>query len=273
LSASLFSVIVGLVLLAGGLFSAPVTEDIGNDLVGLISLESVGEQLDEVTHYSHPTTMSLQGKVEGISSGDLGVKVSDQNSCSSGVFFDHNYTGVIQESLFNLSLGTQYDLNLNYNQDYYTCLYVNGELVDGPQQFRGGQGQVDIEDVNQSGFGTVFVPYTGATDDVDLGSHGFKATGDTNLAKLDVTGSSFLNSIVYIGGATSQIGVTGDEDLLVLVPNSLTINGTISDVNATRAFVDERLFIDGNFMVKRESDSLWFKCGVDDTNSISCFTS
>jgi len=127
--------------------------------------------------YSHPTTMSLQGTVEGISDGNLGVKVSEQSDCSAGVFFDHNYSDAIQDSLFNQLLGSQFDLNLNYNQDYYMCLYVNGELIDGPQQFRGGQGQIDVEDVNSAGFATEFVPYSGAVEDVELGAYNLKTTG------------------------------------------------------------------------------------------------
>src|SRR3989338_3246578 len=99
---------------------------------------------------TQPTKMSLQGKVEGLSNGDLGVKISDQNSCSNGVFFDHNYTGAIQDSTFNLLLGDLDQLNLNYNQDYWLCLSVNGSLVDGPNNFRGGQGQIGMEDINGS---------------------------------------------------------------------------------------------------------------------------
>jgi len=93
---------------------------------------------------AQPTKMSLQGKVEGLSTGDLGVKISDQNSCLDGVFFDHNYTGAIQDSTFNLLLGDLDQLNLNYNQDYWLCLSVNGSLVDGPNNFRGGQGQIGV---------------------------------------------------------------------------------------------------------------------------------
>jgi len=99
---------------------------------------------------AQPTKMSLQGTVQGLSNGNLGVKISDQNSCLDGVFFDHNYTGAIQDSTFNLLLGDIDQLNLNYNQDYWLCLSVNGSLVDGPNNFRGGQGQIGLEDINGS---------------------------------------------------------------------------------------------------------------------------
>lgn len=107
----------------------------------------------QVTHHSHPTKMSLQGKVEGLLEGDLGVKVSDLNSCISGVLFDQNFSGAIKQGLFNVLLGDNADLNLNYNKDYYICLYVNGQQVGNPSKFRGGQGQIHSTDVNALEFG------------------------------------------------------------------------------------------------------------------------
>lgn len=106
----------------------------------------------QVSHNSHPTKMSLQGKVEGLIDGNLGVKVSDLNSCISGVLFDQNFSNAIQQGLFNVLLGDNADLNLNYNKDYYICLYVNGEQVGNPSKFRGGQGQIHSTDVNAPEF-------------------------------------------------------------------------------------------------------------------------
>ena len=163
-------------------FSATSFSDsLSQSKTGFESLVETQQAGSNATHHSHPTVMSLQGKIEGLSTGDLGIKVSDENSCTQGVFFDYNYSNAIQDSLFNLLLGSQQDLNLNYNQDYYLCLYVNGELVDGPQQFRGGQGQIGIEDVNASGFATQFVPYDGAISNVDIGDNNFIARGVTCL--------------------------------------------------------------------------------------------
>ena len=72
----------------------------------------------QVSHHSHPTKMSLQGKVEGLLDGNLGVKVSDLNSCATGILFDQNFSNAIQKGLFNILLGDTADLNLNYNKDY-----------------------------------------------------------------------------------------------------------------------------------------------------------
>ena len=180
---SFFLIIVSFVLLlvAGFVFSAAGILNSGSS--GLLSLagQNSGKQL--ATHHSHPTMVSLQGTVEGLTDGNLGVVVSDQNSCESGILYGVDYENAVQESSFNLLLGDQQDLNLNYNQDYYLCLSVNGELVDGPQLFRGGQGQIGIEDVNVSGFATEFVPYDSES----------KAISDIDS----------VDSNIYLGGVTS----------------------------------------------------------------------
>lgn len=105
-----------------------------------------------IEHRSHPTKMSLQGRVTGadgnlIDDGNLTTIVSDQNSCVSGVFYQITYPNAIQDGFFNILLGDQNVLSLNYNQDYYLCLKVNDELLSGPAKFVGGQGEINTEDV------------------------------------------------------------------------------------------------------------------------------
>lgn len=112
---------------------------------------AVSSGYTDIAHNSIPTKMSLQGKVTDfnntpIDDGNLGVKISDISSCTQKIFFDYNYFNVIQDGAFNLLLGDQNDLlKLNFNQDYFMCLYVNGEQLSGPQTFRGGQGEVHSE--------------------------------------------------------------------------------------------------------------------------------
>ena len=60
-------------------------------------------------------------------------------------FFDYNYPNLIQDGTFNVLLGQNEVLPLNFNKDYFMCLYVNGEQLSGPQVFRGGQGEVHAE--------------------------------------------------------------------------------------------------------------------------------
>jgi len=106
-------VVIGLVLLfaASLVFSAAGVLNSGSS--GLLSLSGQDPQQKVLaTHHSHPTMMSLQGNVEGLTDGNLGVIVSDQNSCEYGVLFDSEYENAIQQSSFNLLLGSQQDLNM-----------------------------------------------------------------------------------------------------------------------------------------------------------------
>ncbi|MFH0970164.1 MAG: hypothetical protein V1776_01755 [Candidatus Diapherotrites archaeon] len=111
----------------------------------IISSQSIG--YTDLSHNSIPTKMSLQGKVTDFNSvliddANLGVKISDANSCSTNVFYDYTFPDAIQDGFFNILLGQNELLKLNFNQDYFMCLYVNGEQLSGPQVFRGGQGEV-----------------------------------------------------------------------------------------------------------------------------------
>ncbi len=101
----------------------------------------------DLSHNSIQTKMSLQGKVTDfngnlVDDANLGVKISDANSCTTNVFYDYTFPNLIQDGFFNVLLGQNELLKLNFNQDYFMCLYVNNEQLSGPQVFRGGQGEV-----------------------------------------------------------------------------------------------------------------------------------
>ncbi|MEK6970959.1 MAG: hypothetical protein AABW68_04730 [archaeon] len=126
---------------------SPLTSDSFDQKLApnFVSDKSIG--YTDLSHNSIPTKMSLQGKVTDFNStliddANLGVKISDSNSCSSNVFFDYTYPQAIQDGFFNVLLGQNELLKLNFNQDYFMCLYVNDEELSGPQPFRGGQGEV-----------------------------------------------------------------------------------------------------------------------------------
>lgn len=108
---------------------------------------SVSTGYTDLAHHSIETKMSLHGKVIDINNNlvddaDLGVKISDTNSCTTNVFYDYTFPNLIQDGFFNVLLGQNEILRLNFNQDYFMCLYVNTELLSGPQVFRGGQGEI-----------------------------------------------------------------------------------------------------------------------------------
>ncbi|MBU1135694.1 MAG: hypothetical protein KKB03_00860 [Nanoarchaeota archaeon] len=124
-----------------------------NSAIASVSFEQQPQEPLIIEHHSHPTMMSIQGKVtdpagDPINNGNLTVKISDLNSCSLGVFFNHTYNYSVQNSLFNITLGIKHTLSLDYNVNYSMCVYVNDELVSGPTVFRGGQGQIHAKDMD-----------------------------------------------------------------------------------------------------------------------------
>lgn len=182
-----FFVVIALFLVIGAFFVFAIAK---NSDSGFFALNLSDQEVEQqtISHHSHPTIMSLQGKVEGLQEGTLGVKVSDQNSCSNGLLFDHDFSNAIQGGTFNLLLGETFDLNLNYNQDYWMCLYVNSELVGGPNKFRGGQGQIHAKDMNVS----------------ELNTYYLSTSGGTLTGKLSIENSSSIENLVILNDSASS---------------------------------------------------------------------
>ncbi|MDO8634551.1 MAG: hypothetical protein Q7K34_04640 [archaeon] len=153
-----FLVAFGLVFLGIGAFSIVFGFSPSGLVAGFQGLDSA-----DIAPTGQPTKMSLQGRVEGLEQGDLSVKVSRNDSCDSGVVYSEEFPGSIREGRFDLLLGQGQDMNLVYNRDYYLCLYVNGELIGGPNVFRGGQGQVYLDSVNKRQFDNEYVNVSGDT--------------------------------------------------------------------------------------------------------------
>lgn len=203
------TVVFALVLGANLLFASPnAIENISSGNLPSLNADFSEKQLfssGSVTgysleHHSQPTLMSLQGTVEDLNgqavNGTLGVKVSDVSSCTDTVFFDVNFSNAIADGGFNLLLGENPILSLNYNQDYFMCLYVNGELLEGPQRFRGGQGQISSDDISE----------------------------DLNISRdLNIGSNLFINDKVGIGtifpNEKLRIKGSGNQDVAVILEN------------------------------------------------------
>lgn len=131
----------------------------------------------DLSHNSIPTKMSLQGKVTDfngnlVDDANLGVKISDANSCTTNVFYDYTFPNLIQDGFFNVLLGQNELLKLNFNQDYYMCLYVNTQLLSGPQVFRGGQGEVHSDALFDGNVTTPLdVNYLKVRNDLNVGGN------------------------------------------------------------------------------------------------------
>jgi len=200
---------------------------------------------------SHPTLMGLQGKVQDssgndVASANLTVNISTSNSCTTDVFFSHNYPNNVSSGIFDLTLGSTYQLNLSYNEDYYLCIFVDGEQVGGPYRFRGGQGQIGSEDINKTDdytFGSVNVTDSvNVTNNITVGDSIIPDTNNTGSigSSLLHWASGFFNAIYEAGSLLSDLyckltGCTISGDLNVTgnvnVSGNLNVSGTLTAAN------------------------------------------
>lgn len=171
------------------------------------------------------TYMSLQGRVtkpDGrvLDIGTLAVNISTQNSCSAGVIWNNTYAGGIKNGVFTVLLGDTHPMLLDFNQIYYLCTFVNGETVSGPSAFRGGQGMVDIGDMN-------------TTSDYEF--------GNLNITGVIDVGPSFGNRIRMlfvsaIEGLSNWLQIKDNVQIEgnTLINGSLKVNNSVLVVNASR---------------------------------------
>ena len=225
-----------------------------------------------------PTLLSLQGKLVNsstgakISSADLRININD----SSGIVFNQNYSNAVSNGIFDLTLGSTYQLNLSYNEEYNLSIFVNNDSQLGePYAFRGGQGQVgggDIAETESFVFGNVSV-----TGNVSVGGN---FSVDTNVLfvdaennrvgigntipnnTLDVSGNVNISGIFYAGSANitgsikaDGLNITGTSenstfmgDIQILGTlysgSPLKVSGGLNVTNGNTSFDDNTLFID-----------------------------
>ena len=145
-------------------------------IIGLISFASAQQ----------PTLLSLQGKLTDsttgakIMSADLRVNIND----SSGIVFNQNYSNAVSNGIFDLVLGSTYQLNLSYNEAYNLSIFVNNASQLGePYAFRGGQGEVGAGDI---------------AEDESFTFRNLTVTGEVNMTKnVTIFGMKIWNNGTY----------------------------------------------------------------------------
>jgi len=150
------------------------------------------------------TSFGLQGKIttdagEIIPSGNITVKIANVSTadCPSSIY-NVTFTNALQNSIFNLEINA----SLDYNKEYWTCIFLDGgnTSIGGPYRFRGGQGEIDILDIEAT-----------ANKFVDV-------TGDT------MTGSLQINDIeggrlLFVDTNSGQVNITlNDEFMMPISP-------------------------------------------------------
>lgn len=228
-----------------------------------------------------PTMLSLQGRVLDssgalVNNGNLRVTVSTSDSCEQNIIYDYTYNNLIQNGIFSTLLGNDTFLNLTYNQDYYICTYVNGEIQKNVAnvnrtKFRGGQGQIQPSNITNGTF--VNGNYT-FMDNLTFGAGWFIKNDDSFLYRVtraaiqfknlldrtaneNVTGNwtfsgnvsvaGNLTATKFIGDGTGLTGVNSGDSEWEFVEwiNYSTRNGNINVSNVTGANIIKIVYLIG----------------------------
>ncbi|MBI2578078.1 MAG: hypothetical protein HYW26_00025 [Candidatus Aenigmarchaeota archaeon] len=181
---------------APGRINAGFAQSLQNSQLGISS----ALQGDLLEHHSQPTTMSVQGKATNktdgtaLSSGSVRIKVSNATSCTAGVIYDETFSSSISSGTFSLTLGEGDTLWLDFNRDYWMCIYVNSELVSGPTKFRSTGGEVNR--IGDASSGT-YVDFQNANVIV----HGGGINATTFLNASTIQNPTFTSGSVIFSGA------------------------------------------------------------------------
>jgi len=118
-------------------------------LVFLISLNFVNSIHDTMVGFSG-TLLDTEGN-RVITNHDITIVVtgSDTN-CTSDILYNNTFSDSVVDGFFNITLGLFDDFNSSFNEDYYSCLYIDNIRTRGVWKTKLGQGQVEPEDLNNT---------------------------------------------------------------------------------------------------------------------------
>ena len=238
------------------------------------------------------TRMSLQGRLTNSTTGgpidgeDLRVTISN----GTDDIYDCNHPSAVNDGLFSLLLGIgsgSCELSLEYNKDYYLDMYVGTSSVSvgGPYMFRGGQGEINLEDVadvylkNDGDIGTGDYIFPGT---MLLGTYGSNAytlnvgSGDAQFAdNVNVMGNVGIGQGSH--AYTLDVSGLGTQDVYFEdhvgigtgpTSNALTVGGTSNfenEVNFNSGGVDYYTYANFFEPVSFEGSSVSIGTGISTT--------
>lgn len=216
-----------------------------------------------------PTKMSIQGRLTNATSGALITSANLNFTVTSGgtVVYSAIHSNVVSNGMFYATIGDSPAISLDYNQDYNLSVYAEGSTtpIGGPYTFRGGQGQINTEDVadvyllnngdTASGTytfsGSVLVSplascskvYTDANGNLTCGSDITNVTAGNGLTDGGEGTSVTLNIGAGTGISVSADAVGIDTSVVPRINNAETITAmwTFPSIRVT-----ENLFLQGN---------------------------
>ena len=88
-----------------------------------------------------------------VESGNITLNVSGTNSCDGALYTKVYTDNLTTEGILDVMIGEDPTISMDYNSDYYICIFIENvtsdwEQVGDPFVFRGGQGQIGLEDVS-----------------------------------------------------------------------------------------------------------------------------
>ena len=187
-----------------------------------------------------PTMLGLQGRVTDstgvpVNNGNLRATVSTTASCEQNIVYDYTFNGVVRAGLFSVLLGNDSNLNLTYNQDYFLCTYINGEIQknlggSNTTKFRGGYGIIGAGNLTNGTFTNG--NYTFA-DNLSLGARLYVKNDEEFLYRVLRAPIKYKDLV----DRTSSENITGDWNLSGTVTisngNALIGDTLVNDIGAS----------------------------------------
>lgn len=220
-------------------------------LVFLIAINLVSAT---ITTSDWQTGWMIDENGNGLTAGNLTIKVSSTNSCDGDVltqsFIDPFFTVLVNGSyyagFFNVSL--TYDTN--YNQDYYVCHYFNGTQLHNPEVFKAGQGEINSSSI------VTATPSNGDDESLSTANQIFdwvssfvstyfstvhdqvlNTTSDVLFSTVNATNFTASDSICFSGSCISSwnsVNITFTDTVWALDNDTLRNNSGVLEVNKTK---------------------------------------
>jgi len=186
-----------------------------------------------------------------LESGTLQINISTTNSCN-GDTYSETFNDPFVGGIADVMLGENVVLPMEYGEQYFLCSAVNGEQV-SLDNFTSSTGEIDLADIDLTEFKNEFVPYTGATSNLNMGTHNvligdgnflapglaFSSEPGTGLFKLAPSYISLAvgGGFIWTSTPTSFVVVTN-----LTAVNVLPIGNNLYDLGASNLYWND-LFV------------------------------
>lgn len=158
-----------------------------------------------------------------LETGNLQINISTTNACN-GDTYSETFNDPFVGGIADVMLGDNIALPMEYGESYYLCTVVNGEQV-SLDEFTSATGEIEINDIDTVDFKNEFVPYIGATSDIDLGIYNLQAD-DISANQIDSIQGLYntmrIDGLLELYGTSANV-ITNTADFIA--PSGI-FNGT-----------------------------------------------